>query len=119
MDKAEDHLFGLVLFNDWSARDIQPWEYQPLGPFLSKNFGSTVSPWVVTMEALAPFRTAFTRPAGDPQPLPYLDSTHNREHGAIRIALEVWLQTLQMRKAGHDGDRITGSDYARDRKSVV
>ena len=70
MDKAEDHLFGLVLFNDWSARDIQPWEYQPLGPFLSKNFGSTVSPWVVTMDALAPFRTAFTRPAGDPQPLP-------------------------------------------------
>ena len=112
MDKAEDHLFGLVLFNDWSARDIQPWEYQPLGPFLSKNFGSTVSPWVVTMEALAPFRTAFTRPAGDPQPLPYLDSTHNREHGAIHIELEVWLQTLQMRKAGHDGDRITGSDYA-------
>ena len=110
--QAEDHLFGLVLFNDWSARDIQPWEYQPLGPFLSKNFGSTISPWVVTMDALAPFRRPFTRPDGDPQPLPYLDSAHNREAGAIGIELEVWLQTLQMQKARHPGDRLTGSNYA-------
>jgi fumarylacetoacetase len=71
IDEAESHVFGLALFNDWSARDIQGWEYQPLGPFLSKNFASTVSPWVVTMEALAPFRVPFTRPADDPQPLPY------------------------------------------------
>ena len=112
MAQSEDHLFGLVLFNDWSARDIQPWEYQPLGPFLSKNFGSTISPWVVTMDALAPFRRPFTRPVGDPQPLPYLDSAHNREAGAIAIELEVWLQTLQMQKAKHPGDRLTGSNYA-------
>ena len=112
MDQAEDHLFGLVLFNDWSARDIQPWEYQPLGPFLSKNFGSTVSPWVVTMEALAPFRQAFTRPAGHPQPLPYLDSTANRQCGAIGIELEAWLQTAQMKAAQHPGDRLGGSNYA-------
>lgn len=112
IEQAEDHLFGLVLFNDWSARDIQPWEYQPLGPFLSKNFGSTISPWVVTMEALAPFRRPFTRPAGDPQPLPYLDSAHNRDAGAFSIELEVWLQTLQMQKAKHPGDRLSGSNYA-------
>jgi hypothetical protein len=71
---AEQQIFGLVLFNDWSARDIQGWEYQPLGPFLSKSFASTISPWIVTLDALAPFRQPFVRPAGDPQPLPYLDS---------------------------------------------
>ena len=62
MSKAEEHVFGLALFNDWTSRDIQPWEYQPLGPFLSKNFASTVSPWMVTLDALAPFRSAFVRP---------------------------------------------------------
>jgi fumarylacetoacetase len=108
---AEEHVFGLTLFNDWSARDIQGWEYQPLGPFLSKNFASTVSPWVVTLEALAPFRAAFMRPAGDPQPLPYLDSQSNREHGAVDIALEVWLQTARMRDAGHAGDLLSTSNY--------
>ena len=107
MDEAEAHLFGLGLFNDWSARDVQTWEYQPLGPFLAKNFASTVSPWLVTMEALAPFRSAFTRPAGDPQPLPYLDSAANRERGQIDITLEVWLQTAQMRAAGQDAVRLT------------
>jgi fumarylacetoacetase len=112
MEQAEDHVFGLVLFNDWSARDIQPWEYQPLGPFLSKSFASTISPWVVTMDALAPFRQPFTRPAGHPQPLPYLDSTFNRGFGALSIDLEVWLQTAQMRKAQHPGDRLGGSNYA-------
>src|SRR5262249_44735510 len=72
--RAAEHIFGFCLLNDWSARDIQGWEYQPLGPFLGKNFATTVSPWVVTQEALAPFRVpAFTRPTGDPQPLPYLD----------------------------------------------
>jgi len=75
---ADAHLFGVTLFNDWSARDIQSWEYQPLGPFLSKNFASTLSPWLITTEALAPFRVTFERPAGDPQPLAYLDSEANR-----------------------------------------
>jgi fumarylacetoacetase len=111
MAEAEDHLFGLALFNDWSARDIQPWEYQPLGPFLSKNFASTVSPWIVTMEALAPFRAPFERPPGDPAPLPYLDSAENRAHGALDIELEVWLQTEAMREAGHAGERLMQSNY--------
>ncbi len=109
---AEDHLFGMALFNDWSARDIQAWEYQPLGPFLSKNFASTVSPWMVTMDALAPFRKAFNRPAGDPEPLPYLDSATNRVAGAVDIELEVWLQTAQMRDAGLAGERLSRSNYA-------
>jgi fumarylacetoacetase len=112
MAEAEDHVFGVTLFNDWSARDIQAWEYQPLGPFLSKNFASTLSPWIVTMDALAPFRRAFERPAGDPQPLPYLDSENNRDHGAIDIELEVWLQTPAMRQSGHAGDRIACSNFA-------
>jgi fumarylacetoacetase len=110
IDDAESHLFGLVLFNDWSARDIQPWEYQPLGPFLSKNWGSTLSPWVVTMEALAPFRRPFTRPAEHPQPLPYLDSPAHREHGALSIQLSTWLQTPKMRKDGLPAERLMASD---------
>jgi fumarylacetoacetase len=109
--QAEEHLFGVALFNDWSARDIQAWEYQPLGPFQSKNFASTLSPWVVTMEALAPFRKAFTRPPGDPQPLPHLDSPANREQGAIDIELEVWIQTPAMLAAGHAGDRLSTSNF--------
>jgi fumarylacetoacetase len=109
--QAEDHVFGLALFNDWSARDIQGWEYQPLGPFLSKNFASTLSPWIVTMEALAPYRAPFMRPVDDPQPLPYLDSPDNRAHGAIDIELEVWLQTAQMRKDGLAGERLSCSNY--------
>ena len=108
---AEDHLFGIALFNDWSARDIQAWEYQPLGPFLSKNFASTVSPWIVTLEALAPFRRPFAHPAGDPSPLPYLDSKANREGGAIDVGLEVWLQTEAMRQSGHPGDLISRSNF--------
>ncbi|MDR6858430.1 fumarylacetoacetase [Variovorax guangxiensis] len=112
MSAAEDHVFGMALFNDWSARDIQGWEYQPLGPFLSKNFASTLSPWIVTMDALAPFRKAFSRPAGDPQPLPYLDSPQNREAGAIDIELEVWLQTPAMAQAGSAGERLMRSNYA-------
>ncbi len=99
--EAEQHLFGVTLFNDWSARDIQAWEYQPLGPFLSKNFGSTLSPWVVTMEALAPFRAPFDRPDGDPQPLPYLDDAGNRAQGKLDIQLEVRLLTSAMRAAGN------------------
>jgi len=111
MADAEDHVFGLALFNDWSARDIQAWEYQPLGPFLSKNFASTLSPWVVTLDALAPFRAPFHRPEGHPQPLNYLDAPANRAQGAINIELEVWLQTAQMRAAGQAGERLSSANY--------
>ncbi len=111
IEDAEDHLFGIVLLNDWSARDIQAWEYQPLGPFLSKNFASTLSPWIVTMEALAPYRQAFTRPHGDPAPLPYLDSASNREQGAIDIALEAWVQTAAMRASGQAAERLSRSNF--------
>ena len=107
IDDAEAHLFGVGLFNDWSARDLQAWEYQPLGPFLAKNFASTVSPWIVTMEALAPFRAPFTRPQGDPQPLPYLDGEANRARGQLAITLEVYLQTAQMRAEGAAPARLT------------
>jgi len=96
IDEADEHAFGLTLLNDWSARDIQPWEYQPLGPFLSKSFGTTISPWIVTMEALAPFRIPFTRPEGDPQPLPYLDSPAHRANASYDIGLEVWFKTPAM-----------------------
>jgi fumarylacetoacetase len=109
--QAEDHVFGLALFNDWSARDIQGWEYQPLGPFLSKNFASTLSPWIVTLDALAPFRTPFAHPPQDPQPLPYLDSAANRASGGLDIELEVWLQTPGMRAAGSAGERLSASNY--------
>ncbi|MFO1216820.1 MAG: fumarylacetoacetase [Burkholderiaceae bacterium] len=111
MARAEDDWFGMVLLNDWSARDVQAWEYQPLGPFLSKSFATTISPWVVTHEALAPYRLPFTRPAGDPQPLPYLDSPLNREAGAIDITLEVSLHTAQMRAAGLPPHRLSTSNF--------
>jgi fumarylacetoacetase len=107
--EAEGHLFGITLFNDWSARDIQAWEYQPLGPFLSKNFGSTMSPWVVTLEALAPFRAPLQRDAGHPDPLPYLDSPENRARGGFRIQLEAWLQSAAMRDAGLPAVRLSSS----------
>ncbi|HEX6280408.1 MAG TPA: fumarylacetoacetase, partial [Pyrinomonadaceae bacterium] len=95
---AEDHIFGVCLVNDWSARDIQAWEYQPLGPFLAKNFATTISPYVVTMEALAPFRTpAFERDPDDPQPLDYLSAENNQKFGGLDINLEVYLQTEKMR----------------------
>ncbi|WP_372525407.1 fumarylacetoacetase [Piscinibacter sp.] len=111
MARAEDHLFGMVLLNDWSARDVQAWEYQPLGPFLAKNFATTLSPWVVTMEALAPFRCAFVRPDGDPPPLHYLDSADNREQGSLDITLEVWLQTAAMRDRGEPALRLMQSNF--------
>lgn len=108
LQDAEDHLFGVTLLNDWSARDVQAWEYQPLGPFLSKNFMSTLSPWVVTMEALAPFRAPrLQRGTGDPQPLAYLDSARDRTAGAFDITLEAWLQTSKMRMAGEGPVRLT------------
>lgn len=96
--EAEKHIFGLCLVNDWSARDIQAWEYQPLGPFLAKNFATTISPFVVTMEALAPFRTpSFEREEGDPAPLDYLADETNEKFGGIDINLEVFIQTEKMR----------------------
>jgi fumarylacetoacetase len=107
IEDAEDHLFGVTLLNDWSARDIQAWEYQPLGPFLSKNFASTVSPWLVTTEALAPFRAPLTRPEGDPQPLPYLDGDFNRKAGLFDIVLEVMILTERMAESGLAPERLT------------
>ena len=99
--EAGEHIAGYCLLNDWSARDIQAWEYQPLGPFLAKNFLTSVSPWIVSGEALAPFRKAMPpRPADDPQPLPYLDDKSDRETGALAIQLEVTLTTEKMRAAG-------------------
>jgi fumarylacetoacetase len=99
--EADRHLFGLVLVNDWSARDLQKWEYQPLGPFLAKSFATSVSPWVVMTEALAPFRVpAFERPAGDPEPLPYLRDEGDRGLGAFDLRLEVQLSTAAMRERG-------------------
>ena len=99
--EAERHLFGLVLVNDWSARDVQKWEYQPLGPFLAKSFATSVSPWVVTLEALAPYRVpAFARPAGDPRPLPYLADEDDAARGGIDLRLEVALLTRLMREKG-------------------
>ncbi|MGQ0708321.1 MAG: fumarylacetoacetase [Rhodoferax sp.] len=111
LDQAEGHVFGLCLLNDWSARDVQAWEYQPLGPFLSKNFATTVSPWVVTMDALAPYRCAWDRPADHPQPLPYLDSTGHRERGGVDLQLEVLLQTPAMRAQGLAPERLTLGNY--------
>jgi fumarylacetoacetase len=93
--EAASHVFGLCILNDWSARDIQAWEYQPLGPFLSKSFATTISPWIVTMDALAPFRAQWGRPEGDPQPLPYLDAPVVREKGALDIRLEASLATAK------------------------
>jgi fumarylacetoacetase len=97
--EAEASIFGLCLVNDWSARDLQAWEYQPLGPFLGKNFATTISPWVVTLEALAPFRCpAFPRSPGDPTPLHYLTSKEDATQGGIDLTVEVWLQSLQMKE---------------------
>jgi fumarylacetoacetase len=113
LDQAEDHLFGLCLVNDWSARDIQTWEYQPLGPFLAKSFATTISPWVVTFEALQPYRTsAFPRPSGDPQPLPHLDSERDRTGGGIDAVVEVYLGSASMRKAGLEPVRLSQSRLA-------
>lgn len=108
IDRAEQHIFGLCLVNDWSARDIQSWEYQPLGPFLAKNFATTLSPWIVPLEALAPYRVApAQRPAGDPAPLPYLRATAAH---AIDVTLEVYLQSRQMRDSGREPMRLSRSN---------
>ncbi|MBX8622197.1 fumarylacetoacetase [Pseudomonas glycinae] len=108
---AAEHIAGFCLLNDWSARDIQAWEYQPLGPFLSKSFITSVSPWVVTAEALAPFRTAQpARPQGDPQPLPYLLDKRDQEGGGFDIELEVLLLTEKMREQNLPAHRLTLSN---------
>ena len=101
----------MCLFNDWSARDIQGWEYQPLGPFLSKSFASTVSPWIVTSEALAPFRAAWTRDEADPQPMPYLESQQNRDLGSLDLNLQVLIETQAMRKAGEKPVQLSQSNF--------
>ncbi len=108
IERAEEAIYGICLVNDWSARDMQKWEYQPLGPFLAKSFATTVSPWLVTTEALAPFRIpALTRPEGDPQPLSHLDSDANREQGGFGITLEVLIASQQMREKGIDPVRVS------------
>jgi fumarylacetoacetase len=110
---AWDRLFGISLLNDWSARDIQAWEYQPLGPFLAKNFTTTVSPWVVTSEALEPFRVSrAARPAVDPEPLPYLSSEEDRERGGISMTVEVFLSSSRMRDEGIAALRLSRSELA-------
>ncbi|MDB4875847.1 MAG: fumarylacetoacetase [Gemmatimonadetes bacterium] len=111
IDEAERHVFGLCLLNDWSARDIQTWEYQPLGPFLAKNFATTLSPWVVTVDALAPYRApAYRRPTGDPAPLPYLYSHDDTNSGGFDISLELDLSSAAMRDGGMKPLRVsTGS----------
>lgn len=111
--QAEQHLAGLCLLNDWSARDVQAWEYQPLGPFLAKNFLTTISPWIVTAEALEPYRMApDPRPKGDPAPLPYLDDPTDRSRGGFALALEVRLSTQKMRQSGLD-DVVISLSHAR------
>ena len=110
---AEQHVAGLCLVNDWSARDIQAWEYQPLGPFLAKSFATTLSPWIVTLDALAPFRVPATdRPEGDPAPLPYLDDAADRSKGGFDISLEVLLSTRRMREDGVPPWRATAGSFA-------
>ncbi|NMZ24536.1 fumarylacetoacetase [Pseudomonas proteolytica] len=108
---AAEHIAGFCLLNDWSARDIQAWEYQPLGPFLSKSFITSISPWVVTAEALEPFRKAQpARPAGDPQPLPYLLDSRDQAAGGFDIELEVLLTTAAMREQNLPAHRLTLSN---------
>ena len=112
----------MCLLNDWSARDIQAWEYQPLGPFLAKSFATTISPWIVTMEALAPFRApAFARPPGDPAPLAYLASEQDRQQGGIDLKLEVYFRSSRMREAA-DAVRLSRSNLRAallDRRAVA
>ena len=117
--QAEQHIFGICLLNDWSARDIQVWEMAPLGPFLAKNFATTISPWIVTLDALAPYRTAWPRPATDPQPLAYLDSPANREAGAIDIRLEVWLESQRARHEGRGPARLSSTSFRHQYWSVA
>jgi fumarylacetoacetase len=119
LERAEEHVFGLVLLNDWSARDIQAWEYQPLGPFLAKSFATTISPWVVTLEALAPFRLPWSRPAQDPQPLPYLDGEALRAGGALDLHLEASIETARMRAGGSPPQPLARTNFRHSYWSVA
>jgi fumarylacetoacetase len=110
--EAGEQVFGFCLVNDWSARDIQTWEYQPLGPFLAKSFATSVSPWIVTAEALAPFRVpAFARAEGDPAPLPYLHSSEDQAGGGVDLTVEVWLRSAAMRERGMSEVRLSRGNY--------
>lgn len=110
IDRAEQHIFGFCLVNDWSARDLQSWEYQPLGPFLSKSFATTISPWVVPFQALDPYRVPMRpRAADDPAPLPYLQPS-STQPSAIDLTLEVYLESRQMRQTGAPPERLSGSN---------
>ncbi len=111
IEDAENYLFGVCLLNDWSARDVQGWEMQPLGPFLGKNFGTLISPWVITMEALAPFRApAFTRPEGDPPPLPHLFSARDQQNGGLDVTLEIFYATEKMRAENISPARVAATN---------
>jgi len=113
MASALDHVFGVVLLNDWSARDIQAWEYQPLGPFLAKSFASTISPWIVTLEALAPYRVpAFARPVGDPAPLPHLNDPADQAEGGFSIEVEMWLRSAKMRDQNLAAQCLSRGNYS-------
>jgi len=109
LDSADRHVFGLGLLNDWSSRDVQAWEYQPLGPFLSKSFASTLSPWIVTNQALAPYRCAWD--VAGRSPLGYLDSPAVRESGGYDLQLEVWLETELMRQAATGPQKLSSSNF--------
>jgi fumarylacetoacetase len=112
LDAAEDHIFGLCLLNDWSARDLQKWEYQPLGPFLAKSFATSISPWVITLDALEPFRAPrLAREADDPALLPHLDSERDQQRGAVEVELSVLLSTPAMRDAGLPAVVISSSNF--------
>jgi fumarylacetoacetase len=113
--EAKDHIFGLCLVNDWSARDIQKWEYQPLGPFLAKNFATTISPFIVSLEALEPFRcAAYQRPQGDPRPLPYLFNEQDQAQGGFDITLEAYIQSADMAKRGMAPHRLSSGRSFKD-----
>src|SRR5690606_24231243 len=109
---ALEHVFGVVLLNDWSARDIQAWVYQPLGPFLAKSFATTVSPWIVTLEALAPFRCpAFARAPEDPKPLPHLTDEADQRIGGFSIGVEMYLRTPKMREQKSPPARLSVGSF--------
>ncbi len=116
---AEEHVFGISLLNDWSARDIQAWEMAPLGPFHAKNFATTLSPWIVTMDALAPFRTPWDRPSTDPQPLPYLEGEDHRRGGGLDIQLEVRLETQRMRAERISPQAISRTSFSHHYWSIA
>jgi fumarylacetoacetase len=119
VDEAEQHVFGLCLLNDWSARDIQSWEAQPLGPFLGKNFATTISPWIITLEALAPFRLPLLRTAADKPLLPYLESAAISATGAFNMELSVHLETAAMRAKGALPERLARSNFRHAHWSIA